>query len=215
MDARTKEAVRYLGYGNHAVDDSTLALVASSFEELERTAGKRIIYRIFDVSFKDSDHVEIGKLDIVSKNLGKNLKGCQSAVVLGATLGAGVDMLLRKYALTDMARVVALQACAAALLEEYLDECQEEIRKEMAEQGLYLRPRFSPGYGDFSIEHQEMILRMLDTAKTIGLTMTDSSMLTPTKSVTAIIGLSKINVPCHTKGCESCDKTDCTYRRNP
>lgn len=214
MDARTKEAVRYLGYGNHAVDDSTLGLVASSFEELERTAGKRIIYRIFDVSFKDSDHLEIGKLDIVSKNLGKNLKGCQNAVVLGATLGAGVDMLLRKYALTDMARVVTLQACAAALLEEYLDVCQEEIRKEIAEQNLYLRPRFSPGYGDFSIEHQEMILRMLDTAKTIGLTMTDSSMLTPTKSVTAIIGLSKNNVSCHKKGCETCSKTDCIYRRN-
>ena len=172
-------------------------------------------FRKCGLFFKQKTAYEIGKLDIVSKNLGKNLKGCQSAVVLGATLGAGVDMLLRKYALTDMARVVALQACAAAFLEEYLDEYQEKIRKEMKEQGLYLRPRFSPGYGDFSIEHQEMILRMLDTAKTIGLTMTDSSMLTPTKSVTAIIGLSKNNVPCHTKGCESCNKTDCTYRRNP
>ena len=49
MDTRTKEAVRYLGYGRHAVDDHTLALVESSFRELEEAAGRRIIYRIFDL----------------------------------------------------------------------------------------------------------------------------------------------------------------------
>lgn len=124
-------------------------------------------------------------------------------------------MLLRKYALTDMARVVTLQACAAAMLEEYLDECQQSIGKELEKDRLYLRPRFSPGYGDFPIEHQEMILRMLDTAKTIGLTMTDSSMLTPTKSVTAVIGVSRSKEPCHMKGCEACEKKDCIYRRCP
>lgn len=213
MDTRTKEAIRYLGYGSHAVDDHTLALVESSFAELDQIAGQRIIYRIFDVSFKEKDRLQIGKLDIISKNLGKNLAGCQSAVLLGATLGAGVDMLLRKYALTDMARVVTLQACAAAMLEEYLDECQKNIGEELEKERLYLRPRFSPGYGDFSIEHQEMILRMLDTAKTIGLTMTDSSMLTPTKSVTAVIGVSRSKEPCHIKGCEACEKKDCIYRR--
>lgn len=215
MDTRTKEAIRYLGYGSHAVDDHTLALVESSFAELDQIAGKRIIYRIFDVSFKETDRLQIGKLNIISKNLGKNLEGCQSAVILGATLGAGVDMLLRKYALTDMARVVTLQACAAAMLEEYLDECQQSIGKELEKDRLYLRPRFSPGYGDFPIEHQKMILRMLDTAKTIGLTMTDSSMLTPTKSVTAVIGVSRSEEPCHMKGCEACEKKDCIYRRCP
>ena len=215
MDTRTKEAIRYLGYGSHAVDDHTLALVESSFAELDQIAGKRIIYRIFDVSFKETDRLQIGKLNIISKNLGKNLAGCQSAVILGATLGAGVDMLLRKYTLTDMARVVTLQACAAAMLEEYLDECQQSIGKELEKDRLYLRPRFRPGYGDFPIEHQEMILRMLDTAKTIGLTMTDSSMLTPTKSVTAVIGVSRSKEPCHMKGCEACEKKDCIYRRCP
>ena len=151
MDTRTKEAIRYLGYGSHAVDDHTLALVESSFAELDQIAGKRIIYRIFDVSFKEADRLQIGKLDIISKNLGKNLAGCQSAVILGATLGAGVDMLLRKYTLTDMARVVTLQACAAAMLEEYLDECQQNIGKKLEKERLYLRQRFSPGYGDFPI----------------------------------------------------------------
>lgn len=214
MNTRTKEAVRYLGYGTHAVDDDTLALIESSFQELEKVAGKRIVYRIFELSMQGNGHLKIGGMEISSKNLERNLTGCESVVVLGATLGTGVDLLMRKYALTDMARVVVLQACAAAMLEEYLDACQENIRKEIGASGGYLRPRFSPGYGDFSIAHQGAILRMLDTAKTIGLSMTDGSMLTPSKSVTAVIGISREKIPCHTHGCEACEKTDCTYRRN-
>ena len=214
MDSRTKEAIRYLGYGRHAVDEKTLALVESSFRELEQCVSRRIIYRIFELSIEGDSKLNIGKLEIYSKNLGKNMRGCQEAVILGATLGIGVDMLMKRYSLTDMARVVVLQACAAAMLEEYLDECQEKIEQELLKEGKYLRPRFSPGYGDFSIEHQDMILKMLDCSKTIGLTMTDSYMLTPVKSVTAVIGISRDREPCHRKGCEECEKIDCIYRRN-
>lgn len=214
MDTRTKEAIRYLGYGRHAVDEHTLALVESCFEELSQAACGRIVYRIFDLEFSENGRIELGNLDIESRNLNKNLAGCEKAVLLGATLGPKVDMLLRKYSIGDMARVVTLQACAAAMLEEYLDDWQLDLEQEMQKEGYYLRPRFSPGYGDFSIEHQDMILRMLDTAKKIGLTLTGGNMLSPSKSVTAVIGLSKEKIPCHIKGCEECQKTDCAYRRS-
>ncbi len=214
MDRRTKEAVRYLGYGNHAVDDGTLALIRDSFDELDQTAGRRIVYRIFDVLFQSGGCMEIGGFPVTSKDLGKNLRGCESVVVLGATLGPETDLLMRRYSLTDMAKTVVLQACGAAMLEEYLDEQQEEIRQEAAKQGLYVRPRFSPGYGDLSIRYQEMILRMLDAPKRIGLSMTDGNMLTPTKSVTALMGLSRQNIACHIRGCEACNKTDCMFRRS-
>ena len=48
--------------------------------------------------------------------------------MFGATLGIGVDQLIRRTSLTDMAKAVVLQACAAALLEEYCDECQEKLK---------------------------------------------------------------------------------------
>ena len=100
------------------------------------------------------------------------------------------------------------------MLEEYLDGEQEKIGRELEREGKYLRPRFSPGYGDFSICHQGQLLAMLEAPKRIGLSMTDSSMLTPVKSVTAVIGVSAVKEPCHRKGCEACGKTDCIYRRN-
>ncbi len=214
MDDRTREAVRYLGYGRHAVDDKTMALVEDSFVELDRTARRRIVYRIFELEISGDGVVKIGGLKVRSRNLAKNVAGCAQAVLLAATLGIEADRLVKRYSFTEMSRAVVLQACAAAMLEEYLDEQQEELARKMEKEGWYLRPRFSPGYGDFDISRQEEILRALDSAKKIGLSVTSGQMLAPSKSVTAVVGMSRENTPCHKKGCEACEKTDCIYRRN-
>lgn len=214
MERNTREAVRYLGYGNHVPDDRTMQLIQTTFQELEHIANPKSIYRVFALSFLDTDVFIIGNMKVQSKNLYKNLTGCQKAVVFGATLGTGVDMLMKRLSLTDMAKACVLQACAAAMLEEYCDEIQRAIAIRLEKEHLYLRPRFSPGYGDYSIYHQDDILRMLDAPKQIGLTMTDGYMLVPSKSVTAVIGAGATKEPCHIKGCEMCGKSDCKYRRS-
>ena len=115
------------------------------------------------------------------------MNGCEKAIVLGATLGAQVDMLMRKYALADMARVVTLQACATTILEEYLDDWQGKMEEEMAGEGLYLRPRFSPGMATSPSGIRKRFFGC-GCRQDIGLTMTAGGMLTPMKSVTAVIG---------------------------
>ena len=198
MDKKRREAIRYLGFGRNAADERTYELIEASFDDLNREASPRFVYRIFDLDHSVDGLLRVGTMEIQSKSLLRNLKGCGQVVLFGATLGAGADRLIRRVSLTDMARAVVLQACAAAELEK---------------SGLYLRPRFSPGYGDFPIEFQEPIMRMLDCAKKIGLTMTDSYMMSPTKSVTAIIGISTEKERCPISGCEACGKKDCAYRR--
>ena len=214
MDQRIKEAIRYLGFGRHAVDDQTMSLIFRSFEELEDVVNARFIYRIFELKIKDDDCLEIGTLKIKSKHLKKNLLECEKAALFGATLGTGVDLLIKKRSVTNMAGAVVLQACAATILEEFCDQCCKELAEKMEKESRYLRPRFSPGYGDFSIEHQDKILRMLDAPKQIGLSLTEGSMLVPTKSVTAVIGIGKIRPGDSKEGCRICNKTDCLYRRS-
>lgn len=65
-----------------------------------------------------------------SRSLGRNLKQCEKLILFGATLGTGADRLITRASLTDMAKAVVLQACAAAMLEEYCDACQREIAKQ-------------------------------------------------------------------------------------
>lgn len=214
MEQLIKEAVRYLGYGRNAVDDQTLALIAESFRNLQSVSGRKSVYRIFALEQEDREHVRFGNMEVHSKGLGKNLVGCDKIILFGATLGIGADQMITRASMTDMAKAVVLQACAAALLEEYCDACQEKIAEEMREEGRFLRPRFSPGYGDFPIGHQKSMLQMLDAAKKIGLTVTDSYMMVPSKSVTAVIGASTHQTACHRQGCEACGKKDCIYRRD-
>ncbi len=214
MDRRTREAIRYLGYGKHAVDEKIMALIGDAYEELDSVARKRIVYRIFNLRVSGDNCIIIEDLKIDSKNLCKNVNGCEQVLILGATLGVEVDRLLQRYAVDDMARVVVLQACASALLEEYLDTWQQDQAQKLQKEGLYMRPRFSPGYGDFSIRFQQPILDRLDAPRKIGLTLTEGGMLTPTKSVTALIGLGRDETSCPPDGCEVCEKTDCAYRRD-
>lgn len=213
MNIRTKEAVRYLGYGRHAIDERTLQMIQDSFVELEKIVDLRFVYRIFEIAIQNEDQISIGQLHVNSKNLTKNLRECDRAVLLGVTLGSRVDALMRKYSILDMSKAVVIQACATALLEEECDKIQDIISEEIGVEG-HFRPRFSPGYGDFSIIYQNSMLQILEASKKIGLTMTDGYMLTPSKSITAIIGISKIKQNCRKEGCEVCEKGDCAYRRS-
>ncbi len=214
MDIRIREAIRYLGYGRQAIDEPTLMLIQESMKELDEIAEVKFVYRIFELSYPGVETVKIKKLNIQSHNLVKNLKNCKSCIVFGITLGAMVDRALQKYEKIHIAKAVVFQACAAAYLEDACNQLQFKWAEELQEKGQYLRPRFSPGYGDFSVIYQREILEMLEAPKKIGLTLTDSCMMTPTKSVTAVIGISDTNEGCHQSGCESCEKIDCLYRRS-
>lgn len=213
-EAYWREIFRYLGYKNGArPEGGTLRMIERAEADIRAAAEPRHAKRYFPLSFPAKGAVEIDGIRIESAALRRNLEGCEGAWLFAATLGAGVDRLIsRLTALGRMSEALAAQAAAAALIEDYCDEVNDALRDEAAAQGLKLRPRFSPGYGDFSIEHQRDITRVLDTARRIGLTVTDSLMLAPMKSVTAVIGIAETE-GCTAAGCGSCDKQDCEFRR--
>ena len=113
-----------------------------------------------------------------------------------------------------MAKAVVMQAAAAAMVEAYCNELNAGWKKEYLEKDLYLRPRFSPGYGDFPLSAQKEILDGLEAGKRIGITLTEGGLMMPSKSVTAVIGISPVKGFCRTEGCEACEKKDCPYRRS-
>ena len=107
-EKRVREAVRYLGFGKNEADERTLELIQQSFKDLEQEAGPKSICQIFDLNHTDDGRLVIGQMEIRSKSLSRNLKGCRQVVLFGATLGAGVDRLMRRIFLTDMAEQIAL-----------------------------------------------------------------------------------------------------------
>ena len=107
---------------------------------------------------------------------------------MAGTVGSEVDRLLARYGKLSVAKAVVMQAAAAAMVEAYCNELNAMWKKEYLEKGLYLRPRFSPGYGDFPLSAQKQILDGLEAGKRIGITLTEGFLMLPSKSVTAVIG---------------------------
>lgn len=130
-----------------------------------------------------NDGVDLGFGKIASLNLKKNLQNCNEAFVLGATLGFGVDRLLRTEALRSPFNHYITDAVASAAIEALCDYAQSMLPPTMA--------RFSCGYGDFNIENQKNILKFINGRKELGITLSETCLMTPTKSVTAIMGIKK------------------------
>ncbi len=189
-----------------------LELISSCVAELEAGISPKHIYREFPLQVS-GETIDGGCFQTKSKALGKNLKDCESIILFAATLGTGADYLLGRYSRIKMSRAVVMQAAATALLEEYCDRICRQLSKEYEKQERFLRPRFSPGYGDFSLEVQPKLLDALEAGKRLGIKLTDSLLMLPSKSVTAVLGVSKIPGKCRVQGCEICLKEDCLYRR--
>lgn len=208
------EALRYLGYRNNTQpDEAVQQSLDRCAEELQNVVAPKSVFQAFPLEHPVEETLKLAGVFIRSQNLSRTLKGCTSVYLMAATLGIGVDRLISRASAVRMSDAVIYQAVAAAMIEAYCDEVNDTLRREAERVGLYCRPRFSPGYGDFQIEHQRDFSRLLDTPKKIGLTVTESCLLVPIKSVTAVIGLSHSPQPCHRKGCEECEKTDCAFRR--
>nr|WP_295955907.1 vitamin B12 dependent-methionine synthase activation domain-containing protein [uncultured Agathobaculum sp.] len=208
-----QEALRYLGYRNTEPDTAVADSLSRCAAELQAAVQPKSVFAAFPLSHPAENTLEIAGVTIHSKNLSRNLKGCEQVYLMAATLGVTADRLITRASAVRMSDAVLYQAAAAAMIETYCDEVNDAIRQEAESAGLYCRPRFSPGYGDFDISHQRDLSRLLDTPRKIGLTVTESCLLAPIKSVTAVIGLSRTPQPCHRRGCEECGKTDCAFRR--
>ncbi|RHT18975.1 vitamin B12 dependent-methionine synthase activation domain-containing protein [Clostridium sp. AM33-3] len=208
-----RELLRYLGCKNGTVPDQNLTdLIAQCKQELEQAASPRVIWREYPLCIQDHS-IDMTCLQTQSKSLERNLKDCERVLLFAATLGSRVDVLLHRYNMIQMSKAVVMQAASVAMLETFCDEQNQKLKEEYEEKGWYLRPRFSPGYGDFSLECQRQIAPALELNKRIGVTLTDSLLMAPSKSVTAVIGVSRLPRNCTVQGCEACAKRDCAYRR--
>ena len=228
MNVDKREIYRYLGYQGRVPDENVLREVDRCLEELREAVTPRFVYRQYPIERFFTDNIERPFLDekpgaellsivgmkIQSRSLCRNLRDCKSAYLMAATLGIGPDRLIARASVAKMSRAVILQAAAAAMIEAWCDEVNQKIIKEAEDQGLYCRPRFSPGYGDFSLEYQKDFAQILRIQKEIGVSLTQSLLMMPSKSVTAVIGLSPVKKECALHGCEVCSKAEeCSFSR--
>ena len=179
---RVKEALRYSG---SPATEEFVRYMGSCRDELVPAATPAVCCRILPVIHIDGG-VNIGGKVLRSRDLAKNLRGCDSVLIMAATLGVGVDRVILAASRMVPSKAVLLQGVAAEMIESLCDKAETSLLC-----GRRSRPRFSPGYGDLTLDAQRMIFGFLSPEKYIGLTLNTSLMLSPAKSVTAFVGIMK------------------------
>lgn len=206
-DVNRREIYRYLGYRGAIPDAAVTDAVERAVEWLTENCTFRAIWT--RLSIREGLDFGIGRVE--SRALGRNLGGCRELFLFAGTVGIEADRKIRREEVTSEAVGVIYDAAASAAVEAGCNALNARLRSIVEGEGLFLRPRFSPGYGDFPLEKQSDLLELLSASKHIGLTLSPSLLMLPTKSVSALIGISDKPTGCR-EGCESCEKVDCPYR---
>ena len=175
-----RELLRYAGV--RADSPEMTALADSVIAEALPKITCRLAYRELSVS-------ELPTARLLSEALTARLGDSSSVVILAATVGLDLDRLINRASATSQARALLLDALGAERIESLLDLFEKNLAEKYEKTGRVLLPRFSAGYGNIPLELQKHIFKLLDCPRSIGLTLTDSLVITPTKSVTAFIGI--------------------------
>ncbi|MBQ5474464.1 MAG: methionine synthase [Lachnospiraceae bacterium] len=205
------ESVRYMGYRGNEPDETMKNIIDNVEKELLKVMVPRYIYKCFDLENVDGKVILKGAdFDLVGKSIQHHLKDCEKAIVMCATLSYGVDRFIRMSGLRNMSATLAADALATAAIEQVCDEVEKIFMEDF--KGYNNTWRFGVGYGDFPLHLQKDLLSLLDAEKRIGVACTDSYILTPSKSVTCIIGLSKKMVN-GKSSCNNCNfQNRCSFR---
>ena len=181
-----KEILRYSGTKetNNEID----TLLNECIAEAKNKLSYKVCYSSFPVKFTD-EYIDLGFTKTTSKNLRTNLENCKSIILFAATVGIQLDRLISKYNITSPSKAIMLQALGSERVESLCNAFNKDIADKMSLENKTLAPRFSPGYGDLPLELQTDIFKALNCTSKIGINLNSNLFMTPSKSVTAIIGI--------------------------
>lgn len=205
-----KEILRYMYCKDE--NENEAKLIDELLPLVKKVASPKGSFAFFEL-VKDEISIYINGECLKSLSLFKNLRLCNMAIIFSLSLGAEIDRMITKYSVSRPSAALCINAVATAMIEEYAKIFCEEMKDLLKKENLFLRPRFSPGYADFDLKEQSIFIKLTNAQKLCGINLTDGFMMTPSKSITAIMGASEKNLFCANSGCEMCDKKNCEFRR--
>jgi len=160
-----------------------------------------------------SEHISMdGKSFKTGRIIKKKLAGSETYAFLIVTVGPGPELLARELLEKgDFLEGYITDLLASALVDSVADLVQEHIRRMAADQGLLISNRYSPGYCEWDVSEQQKLFSLFPE-KCCGITLSESSLMSPIKSLSALIGIGS-SVKYQEYTCEICSMKDCPYRK--
>ena len=188
MTVELDEIARYMRMGRTVPDGALAERVAKIRDAALKSVRPARTMRRFPIS---GGKIASGGLILdICGTLARHIAGCHAAYLVCGTIGAEFDAFQRRASVSSGADALIVQATGAALIEKLMDSVEDEIRAELAD-GESIVSRYSPGYGDFPLAAQRTLLGFLDAPRMVGVSLTDTLLMVPSKSVSAVIGVTK------------------------
>jgi cobalamin-dependent methionine synthase I len=185
-DLNLKEALAYAL--ERDVNSESADIISELYEKHRSALSPTSVFSFFPLSVKDGI-ITLADRSVFAPRLAERLCDATYAAVFVATVGKEADRLIKKYELTSPAKALLFSALASERAERAADAVNAEISKLAALNGFSALSRFSPGYGDLPLDFQSAVFDLLEPSRRIGCSLSSGFLMTPTKSVSAIIGL--------------------------
>lgn len=186
-----KEAKIALGYPRYyAVEEPVKSLLELAYERAKELVKKEGIYKIYSCEVTEDQVKLFDKNDHVfnSKKLAGALSGCYEAVLFLVTIGGAVeDEAAELFSRGEFTRGLVMDAIGSAFVEGLAESAQNYFKEKGKKEGFEVTRRYSPGYGDFDLQYQKLIFKLLEPSE-IGVYLTEGNMMVPKKSISAIFG---------------------------
>ena len=209
------EILRYLGYKDSGVTEQIQSLLDRCENETLQVIQPKFVYQRFPIE-KLSDGIHVAGTTLVLKGqaIAEHLKNCEEVFLMGATAGMALDRWIRRYMISEPDAGVILDSCGIQAVEQISNLAENEMEMMVLKEGLHLTWRFSPGYGDLPLETQQELVRVLNLPKRIGVSLSESFLMMPSKSVTAILGIQDTKKDVRQNKCDFCNnKERCLFRK--
>lgn len=184
------EVLRYLGHRGQELDPGLEGRLASVMARAAAEVRPRWVWRVCPAESAENGFAVLGTgLVLSGRSMETLLAGAAAVALMAVTCGPGPDAVAARDAERDPVGALIYDACAIDLVEQGADACNQEVDAWAASSGLVPTRRYSPGYGDLPLAVQPALLDALDAGRRLGVSLTDSLLMVPMKSVTAVVGL--------------------------
>jgi hypothetical protein len=214
LDLGPDQIERVLGKTGDESREMVMDLIYEVLEDSARVCDIRAEYAIYKgVEF--NSEIKSVAINDIQFNIGKIIWGqirkSESVAVFLCTAGEEIGHLARKLlAEKDFLRGYIYDIAGSEIVEAAADIMQEKLREEAGALQMSITNRFSPGYCGWNVSEQHNLFRLLPE-NFCSISLTESALMIPIKSVSGIIGLGR-DVRFRPYTCNLCDKENCIYR---
>jgi hypothetical protein len=223
------EIVLSLGYGSDGLPDrpaclpdiqaclpdrQVIQMIDNVLSQLAHRCEIQAGYRILEVykSPEKNDGLYVGSTffsmqKIVTGQLRKSEKAALFVCTIGPEMESWAKQLLQNG---EPLLSYIVNTIASIVVEKAVDFLHDHISSQMEEQGLKITNRYSPGYCGWSVAEQQLLFSLLPE-NFCGVTLTESALMLPIKSISGVIGIGH-SVKRKEYICDTCGIKECLYR---